>query len=259
MTNYSVTLVQTDIIWENPEANLRNYETLIRSNQKPTDALLLPEMFTTGFSMNSRQFAEDMDGPSVNWMKQLAKDTGAAIGGSLIIKEDQLIYNRFIWAEPEGTFKYYDKRHLFLFERESNAYTPGKQRIIVTYNGLRILLSTCYDLRFPVWLRNRNDYDAIFLLANWPSARREVWMKLLYARAIENQCYVAAVNRIGTDGNGLNYEGESVIINPRGNIMELATQNYEELVTANLDLNELSAFRKKFPVWLDADEFDLKY
>jgi omega-amidase len=259
MTNYSVTLVQTDIIWENPEANLRNYETLIRSYQKPTDALLLPEMFTTGFSMNSKQFAEGMDGNSVSWMKQLAKDTGAAVGGSLIIKEDQLIYNRFIWAKPEGTLKYYDKRHLFFLERESNAYAPGNQRIIVAHKGLRILLATCYDLRFPVWLRNRNDYDAIFLIANWPSARKEVWIKLLYARAIENQCYVAAVNRIGTDGNGLTYSGESVIINPKGNIMQIASLTNEESVTVDLDLNELSAFRKKFPVWLDADDFDLKY
>jgi len=259
MTNFCVTLVQANIFWENPEANLNHFETLIRSFKKPADAILLPEMFSTGFTMNSSQFAEDMNGTSVNWMKQLAKETGAAIGGSLIIKEDQSIYNRFIWAEPDEDLKYYDKRHLFLLERENNAYAPGNQRIIVTHNRFRILLATCYDLRFPVWLRNRNDYDAIFLIANWPAARREVWIKLLYARAIENQCYIAAVNRIGSDENGLTYLGESVAINPRGNLIQIAGEAKEELVSVTLNLDELSAFRKKFPVWMDADDFDLKY
>jgi predicted amidohydrolase len=259
MANYSVTLVQTDITWENPDANLRHFGKLILNNKKPTSAYLLPEMFTTGFTMNSSQFAEDMDGTSVKWMRQLAKDTGAAIGGSLIIKEGQSIFNRFIWADPEGDLKHYDKRHLFFLERESNAYAPGKQRIIVKHNRFRILLATCYDLRFPVWLRNRNDYDAIFLLANWPEARREVWIKLLYARAIENQSYVAAVNRIGSDGNGLRYMGESAAVNPRGNIMQMAGEAKEELVSVDLDMDELSAFRKKFPVWMDADDFNLNY
>lgn len=259
MATYSVALVQTDITWENPDVNLQHFEKLICNNHKPTNAYLLPEMFTTGFTLNSSQFAEDMDGTSVKWMRQLAKDTGAAIGGSLIIKEGKSIFNRFIWADPEGFLNFYDKRHLFFLERESNAYTPGKQRIIIHHKGFRILLATCYDLRFPVWLRNRNDYDAIFLIANWPEARREVWIKLLYARAIENQCYVAAVNRTGCDGNGLTYLGESLAINPKGNIMQMASEANEEIVSANLDLDELVAFRKKFPVWMDADDFDIKY
>jgi len=258
MANYSVTLVQADIIWENPDANLKHFESLIRSIHKPTKAVLLPEMFTTGFTMNSEQFAEDMAGPSVGWMRLLAKDTGIAIGGSLIIRENQKFYNRFVWAGPMGDLKYYDKRHLFFLERESNAYAPGRQRVVVAHNELRILLATCYDLRFPVWLRNRNDYDAIFLVANWPSARRQVWMKLLFARAIENQCYVAALNRIGSDANGLTYSGESVVINPRGNIMHKAAEDTEEIFTVHLNLDEMHVFRKKFPVWLDADDFDLK-
>lgn len=259
MARFNLTLVQTELIWENPELNLERFEKLIRSHHNRSDAILLPEMFATGFTMNSHKFAEEMDGKSVNWMKGFSYEIGAAIGGSLIIREEEKIFNRFVWVHPDGSIFHYDKRHLFFMERESKAYFTGNKRMVVNVNGLRILLAVCYDLRFPVWLRNRNDYDAIFLVANWPAARREVWQKLLFARAIENQCYVAAVNRIGTDGNDIPYSGESMVIDPKGNILHKAPENQEEVFTIELDMDELAVFRKKFPVWMDADDFDLKY
>lgn len=259
MTTYRVTLIQANPKWEDPPANLVFFERMINSQIDKTDAVLLPEMFTTGFTMNSAEFAEEEDGNSVNWMRRIAGEKGFSVGGSLIIKEGRKTYNRFIWAMPGGRIVSYNKRHLFFLERESNNYSPGTNRVVVTDKGLRILLAVCYDLRFPVWLRNRNDYDAIFIVANWPSARREVWKKLLMARAIENQCYVAAVNRIGTDGNGLPYSGESMVINPRGEIMHMAAEGNEEIFTAGMNLNELNEFRHKFPVWQDADEFDIRF
>lgn len=259
MINYRVTIIQANPVWQDPPSNLALFEQIITGQIDNTDAVLLPEMFTTGFTMNSAEFAETTEGNSVNWMKRLAGEKGFSIGGSLIIKEGGNVYNRFIWALPEGNIITYDKRHLFFLERESNSYSRGKNRVVVTDKGFRILLSVCYDLRFPVWLRNRNDYDAIFLVANWPAARREVWEKLLMARAIENQCYVAAVNRVGTDGNGLQYSGESMVVNPRGKIMHKAIEGNEEIFTSELNLRELHEFRHKFPVWLDADDFDLKF
>jgi len=258
MNEYRVTIVQTDPAWEQPAENLNHAGNLISSSVEETDAILLPEMFTTGFTMNSFSLAEEPGGAGAKWMKRIAEERNAAVGGSVIIRDKGEIFNRFLWVTPGGEPVSYDKRHLFFLERESNAYSRGKDRVVVKHSGIRILLSTCYDLRFPVWLRNRNDYDAIFLVANWPSARRDVWVKLLMARAIENQCYVAAVNRTGTDGNGLEYKGESMVIDYKGNIIHKASDSEEEVITIGLDREALIAFRQKFPVWLDADDFEIK-
>ena len=185
MIKYRVTLIQSNPIWQDPSSNLTLFERLIKNQTDKADAVLLPEMFTTGFTMNSEEYAEGPEGDSVKWMKKVAAEAGISIGGSLIIREGDNAFNRFIWAFPTGEIASYDKRHLFFLERESNKFNRGTERVVINDKGFRILLAVCYDLRFPVWLRNRNDYDAIFLVANWPSARREVWEKLLMARAIE--------------------------------------------------------------------------
>lgn len=255
---YRVTLVQTNPEWEMPARNLARIEELIGTITGAADAILLPEMFTTGFTMNSPLFAEEPGGLTTAWMKLTAARLNAAIAGSIIVTEGGRTFNRFLWVEPEGRISHYDKRHLFFAERESNAYHRGMSRIIIEHRGVRILPAICYDLRFPVWLRNRGDYDAIFLVANWPAPRREVWLKLLMARAIENQCYVVAVNRTGTDGNGIEYNGESVVVDFKGNIILSISSNREEVSTSLLDIEALEVFRHKFPVWLDADDFELK-
>lgn len=259
MSVFRISLLQVGLVWEKPAANLAYIETKIRNNIGRCDALLLPEMFTTGFTMNSAQWAQSMDGSSIVWMKRIAGETGIALGGSLIISDRDGTFNRFIWVTPDGALSYYDKRHLFFLERESKAYSPGKQRIVIEYKGLRILPAICYDLRFPVWLRNRNDYDAIFIVANWPSPRRQVWIKLIMARAIENQCYVCAVNRIGSDENGITYTGDTMVCDMKGEIMCAAENEKEEIITAELDTDALLTFREKFPVWKDADDFEIKF
>ncbi len=258
MTNYRLSLIQTHIEWESPEKNYRRYEKLIDENIPETDAVLLPEMFATGFSMNTGGFAETMDGPSISWMREMAASRNMAIGGSLIIRENEGVKNRFVWMLPNGNYTFYDKRHLFRMGLENEFYKPGHQRIVVEHKGFRFLLAVCYDLRFPVWLRNRNDYDAILLVANWPAARRDVWTKLIYARALENLCYMAAVNRTGTDGNEIDYTGDSMAVDMKGQIMHLAAENREEVFTVVFDLNKLLDFRQKFPAWADADDFEIR-
>lgn len=255
---YQVSIIQPNTHWEDVDKNLSDLEEKISRLPKATNSVLLPEMFSTGFTMNSAKFAETMQCRTIGWMNKIARYTGFAIGGSLIVKDGAKTFNRFVWVEPNGKTSYYDKRHLFVLERESGAYNAGNRRVVIQHGNLRILLAICYDLRFPVWLRNQNDYDAIFLVANWPSPRHEVWQKLLYARAVENQCYVAAVNRVGTDGNGLKYLGDSVVIDPKGQVLYNATNDSEELFTVQIDLEELKRFREKFPVWMDADRFEIK-
>ncbi len=255
---YHVSIIQPNTHWEDIDKNLSDLEEKISRLPKVTNSVLLPEMFSTGFSMNPSKFAETMQGNTIGWMHKIARNSGFAIGGSLIVRDGAKTFNRFAWVEPTGKISYYDKRHLFVLERESGAYNAGNQRVVIRHGVLRILLAICYDLRFPVWLRNQNDYDAIFLVANWPSPRHEVWQKLLYARAVENQCYLAAVNRVGTDGNGLMYLGESVVIDPKGQLLHMASNDSEELFTVGLDLEELKRFREIFPVWMDADGFQLK-
>jgi predicted amidohydrolase len=214
----NVTLIQTDLFWEDIDNNLKMFDEKI-TIIKDTNLIILPEMFTTGFSMNVNILSETMNGKTIKWMLDWARVKNAVIAGSIIIKENNLFYNRFIWAEPNGGIKYYDKKHLFSMANEDQSYSPGKQKIIIEYLGWKICPLICYDLRFPIWNRNLEDYDIAIYVANWPEKRANHWKSLLMARAIENQCYVLAVNRIGIDGKGLNYNGDTSIIDPTGDII----------------------------------------
>lgn len=259
MDSISISLIQSDIIWENPKQNRIKLGAFINTLKGKTDLVILPEMFTTGFSMNPQELAETMDGDSLIWMKQMALDNQFAIAGSLIISDNGNCYNRFVFMDPLGNVQFYDKRHLFRMAGEHERFALGNQRKIIEYKGFRFLLQVCYDLRFPVWMRNRNDYDAILLVANWPAARCDVWKKLLYARAIENQCYVIASNRIGVDGMKIDYSGDSMIVDFKGCELAVAARNTEEVKTETLSKQLLSDFKAKFPAWMDADEFIINY
>ena len=253
-----VTVVQTDIAWEDKSANLMKLEKMLDFSPGFTDLIVLPEMFTTGFTMNPKEFAERDDSETFRWMQKIAGVKEAGICGSFITESDGAFYNRFIFVSPAGDIFKYDKRHLFSIYGEDQKYTRGKERLVFTYGGFRILPIICYDLRFPVWIRNRNDYDLIICVANWPESRRGVWNTLLRARAIENQCYVAGVNRIGKEGSGTDTAGESALIDAKGRNILCMKENLEGHATADLSLPDLLKFRKEFPVWQDADDFTLK-
>lgn len=250
-----ITLAQVDLVWENPVRNRLNLETEIRQLKGQSDLVILPETFTTGFSMHAADLAEPIDGPTVAWMIDLSRETGIAIGGSVIIADKDLFYNRFVFVTPAGEISCYDKRHLFSIGGESISFTAGDQRTIVNFLGWRIALYTCYDVRFPVWCRNVNDTDLMIFTANWPASRNEVWKVLLKARAIENQVFVAGVNRIGKDGNDVSYIGESQIFNARGELLSESNVNNEGFFTCEISRKELNDFREKFPVANDADQF----
>jgi len=231
-------------------SNLERLDSLIGAGCG-ADIYVLPEMFATGQSNDPRIIAQDMDGSILNWLRNKASELNAAIVGSVPIQENGLYYNRQCFAEPDGNVTVYNKRHLFTYSGEGEFYTPGSERVVVTFRGLRILLQICYDLRFPVFSRSRDDYDAIIYTANWPDKRISAWDILVRARAIENQCYVFAVNKCGTDAFG-NYPGHSVIIGPYGDTM-LQTNGDEQITAQVLDLDRLYHFREKFPVLQDAD------
>lgn len=253
-----VAAVQQNIIWEKSEANRDALEQILAAQKGNADIVILPEMFTTGFSMSPKSLAEPEEGETLKWMKQVATSGSFALCGSIIVESNARYYNRFYFVEPSGRVSWYNKRHLFRMGDEHNHYAPGNERKIISYLGWRIMPQICYDLRFPVFSRNRNDYDLLIYVANFPASRRGVWNTLLPARAIENQCYVVAVNRVGTDGVGLDYSGDSAIYNPRGNAMVRAAENKEVVVMAEVSLSELNSFRERFPVWLDADDFTIK-
>jgi len=263
--NLNVSIIQSELHWENVHQNLEMFAQKIDEISKPTDIIVLPEMFNTGFSMDSERLAETMDGVSVNWMKNQAKKTGAAIAGSLIIREGENYFNRLIWTVPNGEIQTYDKRHLFRMAEEHNHFSVGEKRLIVNYKGWRICPLICYDLRFPVWSRNSSltthhtspIYDILIYVANWPAVRQRPWSKLLEARAIENQCYVVGVNRVGEDGKGITYTGNSVVVNPKGDVISNITENTNTSESVDLSLSELNDFREKFPMSLDGDEFTL--
>lgn len=255
MPTLNVSLVQADLAWHDPDANrerlARHVEAL-----PPTDVIVLPEMFTTGFTMEAAAHAETMDGPSIAWMGELARGRDAAVCGSLIVREDGCHYNRFCWVTPEGEVDTYDKRHLFRMAGEDRDYTPGRRRRVMEWRGMRLLPLVCYDLRFPVWSRNVEGFDLILCVANWPTPRRHAWQTLLRARAIENSCYVAGVNRVGRDGNDVAYGGDSAVLDYLG--QPLATlAEVEATVTVALETAPLQRFRERFPFHLDADAFDL--
>lgn len=219
------------------------------------DLVLLPEMFSTGFTMSSAEVAEPMTGETVTWIRDQATQRGLTIVGSVVV-EDGSYFNRLIWMPPDGRATPYDKRHLFRMAGEHEHYAAGRERVVVPIGSWRVCLSVCYDLRFPVWLRCRNDYDLLLCVANWPSARQSAWNTLLRARAIENQCYVAAVNRIGTDGNGIEYCGGSAIYDWNGVALVEGTDD-AAVLHASLDLDTMQAYRQSFPAWRDADEFEV--
>jgi omega-amidase len=264
MQTLSVSLVQGATRWHDAPANREYYGTLVRSVAGRSDLVVLPETFLSGFSNDTRASAEGMDGEGIAWMRALAVEVCAVITGSLAIREGDKVYNRLIWARPDGTFAQYDKRHLFRMAGEHTRYGGGAQRLIVELKGWRILPQVCYDLRFPVWLRNRRlesapggmDYDLSFFVANWPAPRRQPWRTLLRARAIENLSYVIGVNRVGVDGNDLPYAGDSAVIDPVGEtLIELGA--HEQVVTVAIDPAPLLAHRERFPAWMDADNFSL--
>ncbi len=272
-----ITLIQPDIVWESKDSNLRHYESLIDNIDGRREIVVLPEMFSTGFSMEPERLAEPMDGPSVNWMKDMAAKHRCILTGSLIIEEGGQYFNRLIWMQPNGQFGIYDKRHLFGYAREDEHYAPGRKRLLVSVNGWRISPLICYDLRFPVWSRNvqpptmhtadtssqtssaespNTPYDVLLYVANWPERRSLAWKTLLQARAIENQAFVVGVNRVGTDGKNISYSGDSAVYGPLGEI--IWQQSGEAAVqTVVLDKNHLIQTRSDFPFLKDADQFIL--
>ncbi len=261
MRDLRVTLVQTMLQWEDAAANRKAIAAKLDPLRGTTDLIVLPEMFTTGFTMNTA-LAEAMDGPTVAWMREQAAKADAAMYGSVIITEGGKTFNRGLFVTPDGTVNHYDKRHLFRFAHETDHYAAGQRRVVVEWREWRILLQICFDLRFPVFARNRNiagrgDYDAALYVACWPEARRFPWSQLLVARAIENQCYVVGVNRVGMGGKGIRYTGDSVALDPKGQVMAACTPANDCITRAVLDAASLADFRAKFPVGMEADGFDL--
>lgn len=255
--NLNITCIQADLAWENASENRNTFTSIFSTISTSSDIVILPEMFTTGFSMKPENLAETMDGESLKWMKEQSARLNKLIIGSIIIKENNQYFNRLIVMFPNGSFEFYDKRHLFRMGKEHEHYAQGNKRLVFKHNGWRICTLICYDLRFPVWSRNRNDYDLLIYVANWPESRREVWKSLLVARALENQSYVVGVNRVGNDGEGLSYAGDTVIISPKGQIIATAKEKENDVIHAKLSLQELKDFREKFPAYLDADDFEI--
>ena len=246
-----VTILQRDIEWANPALNVQRAEEAIDRNAG-ADLYVLPEMFSTGFCTQPEGIAESCDSDTLKWMQRKAAEIDAAIAGSVAVELEGKYYNRFYFVKPDGSVTYYDKKHLFTYGGEHLRFTAGDERVVVEWRGVRILLEICYDLRFPIWARNRGDYDMILYVASWPTPRVAAWSALLVARAIENQCYVAGVNRVGTDP-ACEYCGGSVIIDPYGKTIAVCADNTECEATAVVDMAVLEAFREKFPVLKDAD------
>ncbi|CAI9429520.1 amidohydrolase [Candidatus Ornithobacterium hominis] len=253
----NINLLQYDISWENPAKNFQQIQAL-ESYFSDSDIIFLPEMFSTGFSMNVEKIAEKTFGESFQFLQKLAKKHHALVVGSIPVEEKGSFYNRMYWVEPNETFQIYDKRHLFSFAGEDKFYSAGKSRKIFSYQNWSFLPQICYDLRFPVFARNKNDYEVLFYIANWPKSRINAWNQLLKARAIENQCFVVGVNRTGIDGNGIAYNGKSQVINPLGEKIE-PLQPHECVLQFSLDFLSLKKIREKFPFLKDADEFHLKF
>jgi len=251
----NILLTQTDIKWQDPVCNREQAKKIIYSSPE-ADIIILPEMFTTGFCMTPRGVAEKVDTETLRWMQDIAKERNSAVAGSVATEENGNYFNRFYFVKPDGSYSTYNKKHLFTYSGEHNEYTAGEERVIVEYKGVRILLLVCYDLRFPVFSRNRGDYDMIIYVANWPTQRIEPWNILLKSRAIENQCYVAGVNRTGNDP-GNNYCGGTTLIDYLGRTVVSAGDNNEEAVLGTIDIKALADFRKSFPALHDADKFTL--
>lgn len=265
MNRLRVSILQTDIAWENKQDNLRHLREKLETLRGETEIVVLPETFSTGFSMNTGHLAEPVSGYTVTTLRKWAAEYQVAIAGSYIACDENTVtshlphyYNRAFFLTPEGDAHFYDKRHLFRMGNETEHFTAGSRRFIISYKGWNILLLVCYDLRFPVWSRNaNNEYDLLVYVANWPMSRRKVWDILLQARALENISYVCGVNRIGTDNHLFPHSGGSVIYSPKGELLACVPDNEEGIATARLDLSSLQEFRKKFPAWKDADSFKI--
>ena len=276
MAPLTITTLQTNLVWENKIANLDYLGKKINGLQEKTEIVVLPEMFSTGFCVHPQLFAETMEGETLQWMKEISADNKIILTGSLIIKENDQYYNRLIWMLPNGEFGYYDKRHLFGFAEEDKHYTAGNKRLIASVKGWKINLQICYDLRFPVWARNRitpidpsmaeelqtspnvrPEFDVLLYVANWPERRSHAWKTLLCARAIENQCYVVGVNRVGMDGNNVSHSGNSLVIDPLGEVLYHMADE-EDIFTITLQKEWLNDIRRKYPFWKDADEFSFR-
>lgn len=253
MHDLTVTLVQTALHWHDIDANLDMFDTILGQVESTSDLIILPEMFSTGFSMEAPALAEPMDGRAVHWLIDQARTRGADITGSVMTSENGHYFNRLVWARPNGGMITYDKKHLFRYAGEQKVYTAGTERVTVELNGWRIRPFICYDLRFPIWCRNLNNaYDLCFFVANWPAKRSPHWRALLRARAIENQAFTIGVNRVGTDGNGFDYSGDSAVIDPTGRV--LFEQSWtERCITLCLERKIIEDYRNQFPAWKDAD------
>ncbi len=251
----TIALVQADLVWENPTENLHRFQEKIMTISEAIDLVILPEMFTTGFTMNPKHVAETMDGKTVNWMLDMAKHKNCAITGSIIIKEDNQFFNRLLFVHPSGQIDFYDKKHTFTLAGEHKVFSAGNNKTTVMYKGWRICPLICYDLRFPVWARNTEDYDLLFYVASWPKPRIEAWDTLLKARAIENMSYTIGVNRVGTDANGYEYNGNSAGYDMLGNCITKNNKGEEESLVIEIDKNEQNKVRDKFRFLEDRDYF----
>jgi omega-amidase len=255
MQNLTVALIQQEIVPNNPLQNLQNFAKALQS-AKGSDLVILPEVFTTGFCSNARNYAETVEGSAYQWMARQAQELNAVITGSLVVKEGHTYFNRLVWMRPDGSYEHYDKRHLFRMAGEHERYAAGKEKLLVELKGWRILPLICYDLRFPVWSRNRNDYDLAIYVANWPSARSLHWNRLLQARAIENLSYVAGVNRVGMDEKHQHYSGDSSVFSSTGEVV--FTSQEPGAFKVELFADKLMEHRNNFPAYMDADEFEIR-
>ena len=264
MSSLTFTIIQTSLHWEQKTLNLKMLEEKINNIQQKTEVVILPEMFSTGFSMKPEQLAEKMDGETIAWMKRISAEKKIILAGSIIIAEDGNYYNRLVWMLPNGQMGLYDKKHLFAYANEQEHYKSGSKRLIASVKGWKINLMVCYDLRFPIWSRQAYrpeanedlEYDVLIYVANWPERRSHMWKTLLQARAIENQCFCIGVNRVGNDGNDIYYSGDSMVINPLGEVLYHRADD-EEVFTITIQKEELEKLREKMPFWKDADPFKI--
>jgi omega-amidase len=261
MSTLTISIIQTVLHWEDRQENLRMLEEKIRNIKERTEVIVLPEMFSTAFSMKPEQLSETMEGETMEWLRNIAAEKRAIITGSIIIKEHEQYFNRLIWMQPDGKYGFYDKRHLFAYAGEDKHYAAGNKRLIASVKGWKVNLQVCYDLRFPAWSRHnfaategQPEFDLLIYVANWPERRNHAWKTLLQARAIENQCFVVGVNRVGKDGNDIYHSGDSMIVNAMGEV--LYTKSHDEDVhTITLQKEEVDEIRTKLPFWKDGDKF----
>ena len=262
MQDLNITIVQSNLVWEDCKANLVNFDKKLQLIDGPTDLVVLSEMFNTGFSINPEKIAEKPYGRAFTWMQEKARQLKCVITGSVLINDNGKYFNRLFWVHPDGGFDFYDKRHLFRLGEEYKVFSGGKQRKVFKLNGWKVLPQICYDLRFPVWSKNRYidgqyEYDLMIYVANWPKVRNYAWKHLLIARAIENQAYVVGVNRVGIDGHQIHHSGDSMVLDAKGQVLAQASPGNEEIITSQISYNEMKTFREQFTIGLDWDQFEI--